>query len=352
MNDINDTIAGLDHAGLVDIVLRASARLTAEAEGDDISALAAKHPRDGDPVTALHAIVDEAEDLARLVTPRKVEWTMDWSGLKEDGTRRHPDKPETEQVFEETGALALLLINDVLHLNSHHWEDAWPREARGTLFMGVDCSDVFAWGCSDSEGAGHADIEAVYRHWIRDRVWGPAVWCMIKRREMPQRPVEKRIRDAGIWDLDALRVEHGLRANHYDGVSGVWAGHKYLAYSAWERAGGREPLPFDAKWWDGWRLFTAANPDWSDAAWKAEDDRLLAQWKAENGFAADAGESPSDVDVKTEGARLGNMLATAAERRDNAAKATSEAARTYLTQEAQRTERDVLRGLPALLAAL
>jgi len=33
---------------------------------------------------------------------------------------------------------------------------------------------------------------------------GPAVWCIQQRKQMPQRPVEDRIRAGGIWDLDSM----------------------------------------------------------------------------------------------------------------------------------------------------
>lgn len=226
-------------------------------------------------------------DIKTTIAPTDIEWEMDWSGKGKDGQRLHPDKPDRETIFERKGALALMLLNGVLHMNNHWWEEDWPKEARETLFLGADCSDVFAWGCSDSEGVGYTDIEPLHRAWRKDPVWGPSVWSMIKRREMPQGPVEKRIREAGIWDLDALRAEHGLRPNHYDGVSMVLAQHKYERYSAWERESGREPKPFDAGWWDGWREFAAANPGWNDEAWKAEDDLLCAEWRRENGHATE-----------------------------------------------------------------
>lgn len=292
-------------------------------------------------------------DIKNTIEAEDVEWAMDWSGLKPDGTRRHPDRPETEMVFEEPMALAHLLINEVIHLNSHHWEDSWPKAARDSTHLGVDCSDVFAWACSDSEDAAYADIEPLYRMWAKDHRWGAAVWCMIKRGQMPQRPVEKRIRDAGIWDMDALKAEHGLLPNHYDGISGVWATHKYDAYCAWERAQGKDPLPFDKDWWEGWRRYVAEHPDWHDAAWKAEDDRLLDVWRVASGYASrNAQPTETPVDAKETALRLSNMLDTVAERRADAAKADTDGARNYLTGAANGTERALLKELPSLLRAV
>jgi hypothetical protein len=38
----------------------------------------------------------------------------------------------------------------------------------------------------------------------KDPIHGAAVWCIKKRQCWPQAPVEKSIREAGIWDLDSL----------------------------------------------------------------------------------------------------------------------------------------------------
>lgn len=138
------------------------------------------------------------------LTPQDIEWEMDWSGRKEDGSRTWPDKPEKEMVFETEGALAHLLLNEVICLNSHWWEKEWPEAARKRTSLNVNCNDVFAWGCADAESIDFDEIETLYRMWTKDPSWGPAVWCLIKRNEMPQKPVEDRIRAGGIWDLDAL----------------------------------------------------------------------------------------------------------------------------------------------------
>jgi hypothetical protein len=340
-------------AALMAAVLNTCSRLSADMGHDDICRLAHGTPLpDGDdPVPALLGILCERSDIVRTVADRDVLREIDWSKRDENGVRRYPDMPETEIRFESEQGLALLLLNEVVFLNSHHWEDEWPAEARAAAYLGVNCSDVFAWGCSDAEGAAYSDLEAVYRHWRKDPHWGTAVWCMIKRREMPQRPVEKRIRDAGIWDLDALAAEHGLRPNHYDGISGVWAAQKYEAYCAWERSEGRDPLPFDAGWWGGWKRYVAARPDWNDAAWKAEEQRRSDAWRVESGHVQQE-DTPPVPDAAAEARSLSRMLAAVTERRTKAAAAAKDMARTYFTQEADRTERDVLARLPALLAAL
>lgn len=134
--------------------------------------------------------------------PRNIEWDMDWGN---DPTKFN-GKVGHELIFEEEAALAHLLMNEVVFLNSHWWEKEWPEAARKQTSINVNCNDVFAWGCADAESMLHDDIENLYRMWRKDPEWGSAVWCMIRRNQMPQKPVEKRIRDAGIWDLDSLKL--------------------------------------------------------------------------------------------------------------------------------------------------
>lgn len=347
-------IAAAGDLSIVAGILQAGARLS-DRTLDDLERMAstARKVVKGEPLRALLAVANQIDPHTHVVTEGDALWTMHWDGLNADGSRKYPDKPETEEVFEAGKALALLLINEAVTVNSHHWMDTWPADARRTLHLGVDCSDVFVWGCADSEDAGYDDLEAIYRHWAKDPRWGTAVWTMIKSRQMPQRPVEKRIRDAGIWDMDALRAEHDLRANLYDGISGVEARQKYQAYCDWERLNGNDPLPFDVTWWEGWRRFVAANPDWHDDAWKAEEARRRHEWKQANGYGAPEVAAPAaPIDIAQQAATLANMLESAGERRQIAGKATEESARGYLLRQAAASEKGVLDALPALLAAI
>lgn len=225
-------------------------------------------------------------DAQTTVEPSDVYWWMDWSQRKPTGERAYPDKPERELVFEQEDALALLLINEVVFLNSHHWEDDWPVEARKAISINVNCNDVFVWGCADAETLPYGEIQALYDMWAKDPREGGNVWCIIRRKQLPQRPVAEAIRKAGIWDLGAMAAEHGLLPNHYDGISNVLARRKYDTYCAWETANSREPRPFDKHWWAGWREYTDAHPDWLSAEWKAEDDRRCDEWRIANGYAA------------------------------------------------------------------
>jgi hypothetical protein len=133
------------------------------------------------------------------IKPEDVIWTMTWGP-------KYPDKPPTEEIFEADKALAVLLAEDVIFLNSNWWEDDWPKKAREQCCLCVNCNDVFAWGCADAESALYDDIEPLYRAWLADPTWGPTKWCIRRRNQKPQGPVEKAMRAVGVWDaeMDAI----------------------------------------------------------------------------------------------------------------------------------------------------
>lgn len=141
-------------------------------------------------------------EIRRTIEDDDIEWVMEWGA-------NHPSKPGKEDKFEEEGALAILLLNGVIFLNSHHWLDDWPEDAKKRTSLNVNTNDIFMWGCADAETIDFADIEAVYRAWKKDPVWGTAVWACQRNNLMPQKPVYDRIKAAGIWDLDSM----GLREN-------------------------------------------------------------------------------------------------------------------------------------------
>lgn len=166
--------------------------------------------------------------ISYTIKPESIEWEMDWSGTNPDGSRKHPGMPEKEMQFEQEGALALLLNNGVVFVNSHHWYKEWPEAARKATSINVNCNDIFAWGCADAEEITMDDDELkdLYHMVIAEPVWGAALWCMKKRREMPQDPVAEHMRKAGV-DLDAFQKEHNLRVNFSCGLGVLVKGVKY-----------------------------------------------------------------------------------------------------------------------------
>lgn len=134
-------------------------------------------------------------EIRRTIEDEAIEWDMDG-----------------KMQFEAEPALALLLANDVVFLNSYWMEEEWPKAAKDAINIIVNCNDVFAWGCADGERLPYDELENLYKMWKKDPAWGAAIWCMIQRKQMPQKPVEERVRKAGIWDLDKL----GLGPNTMD----------------------------------------------------------------------------------------------------------------------------------------
>lgn len=108
--------------------------------------------------------------------------------------------------------LSVLLSASVVFVNAWHWKDEWPDEAKRATALCVNCNDIFVWGCADGEDMFYADIADVYAHWRKDSDWGSSVWCIKRRKKMPQKPVENMIRKAAIWDLDSM----GLDVNAYE----------------------------------------------------------------------------------------------------------------------------------------
>lgn len=147
-------------------------------------------------------------DLDRSIDDDSIEWRR--MSTFDHGVKR-PEPVEVTE-FDRERALALMLMNEVVFLNNNWWKKEWPEEAQKAISINVNCNDVFAWASADAEGLPYSEVETIYKMWRKDPDWGPAVWCIIRRKEMPQRPVEDSIRKAGVWDLDRL----GLRENTTD----------------------------------------------------------------------------------------------------------------------------------------
>lgn len=129
-----------------------------------------------------------------MIADDDVYWLMTWG-------QQFPDKPPTEMMFEDAKALARLLAEEVVFLNSHWWEKDWPERAQKTTALCVNCNDIFAWGCADAEQLEHNEIQGLYDLWRADRTWGAAKWCAIKRMQQPQPPVIAAMKKAGAWDV-------------------------------------------------------------------------------------------------------------------------------------------------------
>lgn len=125
--------------------------------------------------------------------------------------RNHTGDPSKKRKPEPEKALAILLVEEQVFLNTNWFKENWPDDAKKTTVLYANCNDVFAWGCADAESVEYDEIVDVFEHWMKDPDWGVAVWCIKKCNMMPQPPVERLIRRAGIWNLD----EMGLRESPF-----------------------------------------------------------------------------------------------------------------------------------------
>jgi len=100
--------------------------------------------------------------------------------------------------------LAHLLIERVIFVNDGWWYEKEDKPwKKGAISHHVNCNDIFAWGCADSEDIIFDEVSELYETWKKDKIWGAAVWCIKKRKARPQPPVEKDMIKAG-YDIDEL----------------------------------------------------------------------------------------------------------------------------------------------------
>lgn len=146
------------------------------------------------------------KEISYTIDPADVHWTMKWR--KADGTKdpMFADKPDTEEVYEEPGMLAVLIANNLIHMNAPWWEKSWPEDAKRGFYVGLNMNDVFAWGCADSEEIKFDELKDVYMHFEKNPEWGPVIWASKKRRQLPQRPVIDMMVKDGV-DIEALTKE-------------------------------------------------------------------------------------------------------------------------------------------------
>jgi hypothetical protein len=106
---------------------------------------------------------------------------------------------------EECLKIAHLLVEGILFTNNGHWDSNWTKD-KTTLH--VSCNDLFAWGCADAEDILHSEISELYSMYRKDPIWGASAWCIKKRNLMPQSPVEKKMRESGVWNdlLDEIKI--------------------------------------------------------------------------------------------------------------------------------------------------
>lgn len=96
--------------------------------------------------------------------------------------------------------LLYLLAEGVIIVNNGWWDQNWPKDK---ITISVICNDIFAWGCADAEDIEYKDLETIFNLHRKDPIWGIASWCIKKRKQRPQYPVERDMIEAG-YDIEKL----------------------------------------------------------------------------------------------------------------------------------------------------
>ena len=104
-----------------------------------------------------------------------------------------------DDCFDEHEALISLLNNNVLFFSCFDYYNK-DKKLGATITLHVMCSDIFAWGCADSEDLLYSEIEELYNWWYNDNSWGAIKWCCKKRNMQPQRPVKDIMVRNNVWD--------------------------------------------------------------------------------------------------------------------------------------------------------
>lgn len=103
--------------------------------------------------------------------------------------------------LESEDYLKVLLCEQVVFINNGHWRKDWPKDC---ITVHVNCNDVFAWGCADAEDITFSELEDLYNMYKKDNSWGAAAWCIKKRKQMPQKPVQDLMNKTGLYNLKEL----------------------------------------------------------------------------------------------------------------------------------------------------
>lgn len=122
-----------------------------------------------------------------------------------------PEAKGDERLFPQE-ALALMMLQDGLLfcLRGKSVDDS----EKSVIAVCVNCNDLFYWGCADAEELPlitfkDEDEDVFWDFYERYRTKGDdgaVEWCCLRRGMRPQYPVEKSMRDRGVWteELEAL----------------------------------------------------------------------------------------------------------------------------------------------------
>jgi len=134
----------------------------------------------------------------------KVAHTMKDTVITDDEIYYYPEGQDS--LFDKDLAIARLIAEGVLIVNTHWWEKTWSKEAQGSVALGVNCSDFFASASAEAEEILYSEVQELYDLWAENSSWGHLKWCAVKRNVRPMSSVVKSMLKAGVWsdEMEAL----------------------------------------------------------------------------------------------------------------------------------------------------
>ena len=111
-----------------------------------------------------------------------------------------------EIVPNEVAMAAKLLDDHVLTVDCHNYCDDDGGIAGKTLTLFLQCNDVFAWACADSEAVTLDELPDLFKLYMDNPDCGEIQWICIKRNQKPQLPVIDWLKAYNGWteQLDKL----------------------------------------------------------------------------------------------------------------------------------------------------
>lgn len=99
----------------------------------------------------------------------------------------------------EEKALEILLRDNILFSNEREFLNPDGTKGGSTVILYVNCNDVFAWACADAEDLPHDEIGNLYKMHKANKRWGATIWCILRRKQKPQKPMEDLMKKDGVW---------------------------------------------------------------------------------------------------------------------------------------------------------
>lgn len=127
---------------------------------------------------------------------------------------------------DEELAVSILLKEGVLFVSFNRDFSYEPmkvgdvyKSGGNTIVVVVNCSDIFAWGCSDAEDLPYNEIPKLYKMFVADTKWGSTKWCCLRRNQQPQEPIKELMIKEGSWNDDMEKLPKNRQTEYFNKTS-------------------------------------------------------------------------------------------------------------------------------------